>query len=219
MTNFRITIVSDTMCPWCYIGYRKLQAAQTTWLQKYPNDTFSVRWKPFLLRPDLPRGVSRDKATVYAEKFGADRAPILQAHVAEAGKQVGINFKFGGRLGATRDSHRVIHLAGQLGGESLETKTVEGMFAAYFENEQDLTNLDTLRSIAINAGIPEAEFQKSIVETDDGGAEVDRAVMEARYGNVSGVPDFTIQDKFNFSGAQDPAVILGVLEKVKAQEK
>ena len=81
------------MCPWCYIGYRKLQAAQTMWLQKYPNDTFSIRWKPFLLRPDLPRGVSRDKMTAYTEKFGADRIPMLLGRVAEAGEQVGIKFK------------------------------------------------------------------------------------------------------------------------------
>ncbi|KAL2203196.1 putative thioredoxin [Sarocladium strictum] len=206
------------MCPWCYIGYRKLQAAQTMWLQKYPNDTFSIRWKPFLLRPDLPRGVSRDKMTAYTEKFGADRIPMLLGRVAEAGEQVGIKFKFGGRIGATRDSHRVIHLAGKLGGEALETKTVEGLFAAYFENEKDLTDLDLLKDVAIKAGIPEAEFQKSIVDSDDGGAEVDRLVMEAQYGSVSGVPDFTIQDKFNFSGAQDPSVFLGVLEKVKALE-
>lgn len=206
------------MCPWCYIGYRKLQAAQAKWIQKYPNDTFSVRWKPFLLYPDLPRGVSRDKATVYAEKFGPERLPLLLGHVAEAGRQFGINFKFGGRLGATRDSHRVIHLAGKLGGEPLETRTVEGLFAAYFENEQDLTNLNTLKAIAVKAGIPEAEFQRSIVDTDDGGAEVDQAALEARCNNVSGVPDFTIQDKFNFSGAQDPAMIIGVLEKAKALE-
>jgi predicted DsbA family dithiol-disulfide isomerase len=138
--------------------------------------------------------------------------------VAEAGEQVGIKFKFGGRIGATRDSHRVIHLAGKLGGEDLETKTVEGLFAAYFENEKDLTDLDLLKDVAIKAGIPEAEFQKSIVDSDDGGAEVDRLVMEAQYGSVSGVPDFTIQDKFNFSGAQDPSVFLGVFEKAKALE-
>src|SRR5688572_13085914 len=152
----------DTICPWCYVGYRKLKAAQSLWLRQYPSDTFTVRWRPFLLRPDLPRGVSRDKQTAYAEKFGADRLPMMHARLAEVGEQVGIKFKFGGRIGATRDSHRVIHLAGELGGEALETKTVEGLFAAYFENEEDITDLNTLKAIATEAGIPEAEFQKNI---------------------------------------------------------
>lgn len=219
MTNFKISIVSDTICPWCYVGHRKLQAAQALWLQKYPSDTFSVRYRPYQLHPELPRGVSRDKATVYAEKFGAERTTMIFGRLAQVGEQVGINFKFGGRIGSTRDSHRVIHLAGKLGGEALEKKTVEGMFAAYFENERDITDLDTLKAIATDAGIPEAEFQKSIVDSDEGGAEVDKAVSEARYNGVTGVPDFTIQDRFNFSGAQDSSVFVEIFEKVKDMEK
>lgn len=218
MTKFNVSIMSDTMCPWCYVGYRKLQAAQAQWLRKYPDDTFTVRWHPYMLHPEMPRGVSRDRATVLNEKFGAERVKLMHDRLTQIGQQVGINFNFGGRIGSTRDSHRLIHLAGKLGGEALETKTAEGLFAAHFENEADITDLNTLKAIALKAGVPEADFQKSIVESDDGGAEVDKAVMDARFNSVNGVPDFTIQGRYNFSGAQDPEVFLGIFEKVKKLE-
>ncbi|KAI9154984.1 DSBA oxidoreductase [Paramyrothecium foliicola] len=218
MTHFRISIVSDNICPWCFVGYRRFLAAQALWAQKHPSDTFSVRFHPYQLHPELPRGISRDKQTVYAEKFGAERVAQMFPRLAQIGETVGIHFKFGGRIGSTRDSHRVVHLAGRLGGEQLERKTIEGLFSAYFENERDITDLDTLKSIATDAGIPEAEFKKSIVDSDEGGAEVDRAVAEARFNGVTGVPDFTIQDHFNFSGAQEPATFVEIFEKVKALE-
>jgi predicted DsbA family dithiol-disulfide isomerase len=218
MTNIKINIVSDTICPWCYVGLRKLQAAQAQWLQRHPADTFTVRFKPFQLHPELPRGISRPKSTVYAEKFGGDRMAMIFGHLAKVGEPLGIRFKFGGNLGSTRDSHRLIRLGGKLGGEALERKTVEALFAAYFENEKDITDMEELRVIARAAGIPDAEFDKSMAGSDEGGAEVDKDVDAARYNGVSGVPDFTIQDRFNFSGAQDPAVFLEIFEKVKARD-
>ncbi|ODA79083.1 hypothetical protein RJ55_04674 [Drechmeria coniospora] len=142
MTTFRITVTSDTVCPWCYVGRRQLQRAQQLWRQRYPDraDSFSVTYAPFQLNPTWPKGPasSKDKTQFYHEKFGPERTAMMQQRLSQFGREVGIVFKYGGRTGNTRDSHRLVHLAKRYG-EEVELKTVDGLFAAYFENEKDIT--------------------------------------------------------------------------------
>ncbi|UZP34828.1 hypothetical protein NXS19_002644 [Fusarium pseudograminearum] len=194
-TRFKIIVTSDTICPWCYVGRRQLQAAQRLWEQKYPdsNDTFSVSYQPFQLKPEWPRGpgssVSKEK--VYNEKFGKERVAMMHKHLSSVGEGLGIKFKYGGQTGNTRDSHRLVQLA-KKHGEEAEGKALDGLFAAYFEENEDITSYDILKKVAVEAGIPEAEFQKSIIDSDEFGPEVDRLSEEAQYSGVRGVPDFCL---------------------------
>lgn len=142
---------------------------------------------------------------------------MIQDRLRGVGEAIGINFRFGGRVGNSRDSHRLIHLAKKHGDET-ELKVVDGLFAAYFENEKDITDHDVLKDVAVGAGIPEAEFKKAIVESDEGGEEVDMSAGTARFRGISGVPDYTIQGKFRLSGAQDAMEFVNVFERVKAQD-
>lgn len=221
MTVFRITVTSDTVCPWCYVGRRQLQRAQQLWQQKHPgtSDSFNVTYQPYQLNPDSPRGPgnSKDKQQYYHSKFGAERTAMMQGRLSQIGEQLGIRFKYGGKVGNTRDSHRLVHLAKNYGNE-VELKTVDGLFAAYFENEQDITDHDTLKAVAREAGIPEDEFQKAIVGSDEGGKEVDEAATDARLHGVSGVPDYVIQDRININGGQDASVFVQAFEQIKALE-
>jgi predicted DsbA family dithiol-disulfide isomerase len=223
MTNIRISVVSDVVCPWCYIGHRRMQQAQKQWLTTHPQDTFTVRYEPFQLNPAAPRpGV--DKHQMYIEKFGEARLRMMRPHMAATGREVGINFQFGGLVGNTRDSHRLIHLAQRLAAEApagqtdeagdIGSRTVEALFAAYHEQEKDISNVDTLREIATAAGVPADTFQKSIVDSDGEGREVDEALKRARMMGISGVPFFTIQDKFHLSGGQPPEEFLSLFERV-----
>lgn len=143
---------------------------------------------------------------------------MMQQRLAGVGNQLDINFKFGGKTGNTRDSHRLVQLAKKHGNE-VELKTVDGLFAAYFENEQDITDYDTLRGVAKNAGIPGDEFEKAIVQGDEGGKEVDDAVVQARLEGVSGVPDYVIQGKYRINGGQDASVFVQAFEKIKELEE
>lgn len=111
-----------------------------------------------------------------------------------------------------------MHLAKNYGNE-VELKTVDGLFAAYFENERDITDYEVLRAVAVDAGIPEAEFRKAIVESDAGGEQVDLDAGKARNSGISGVPNYTIQDAYQLSGAGDPMEFIGVFEKIKALEQ
>lgn len=222
MTNFRITVTSDTVCPWCYVGRRQLQRAQQLWLQKHPDsgDTFSVSYAPYQLQPAWPRGsgASMDKQQFYNERFGPARTDMIHRRLAQIGQQTGIDFKFGGRVGNSRDSHRLVHLAKTYGND-VELKTIDGLFAAYFEHERDITAHETLRDVAVKAGIPGDEFQRAIVDSDAGGPEVDKAADAARQAGVSGVPDYHVQERFRLNGAREPAEFVRVFEKVKALER
>ncbi|PWW74843.1 thioredoxin-like protein [Tuber magnatum] len=199
MSNFTVEIVSDTVCPWCYT--------------RYPDASFSVSWKPYYLNPSAPTpGI--DKAEFYRTKFGDDRAAMIFGRVGAVGKDVGIGFKFGGKTGSTRDSHRLIHLAGQEeGGETLQTRVVEELFKSYFENEEDITDLGVLVAAAVRAGL-EGGRVRGWLESNLGGEVVDREVGEAQMIGIRAVPNFTINDKWHLSGAQDHMEFVRVFEQV-----
>ncbi|KAH6644145.1 thioredoxin-like protein [Boeremia exigua] len=216
MTNFNINIVSDTVCPWCYVGKQRLDKAIAAYKQKHPEsgDTFSTTWHPFYLNPDA--GKSVDKQEVYVKKFGQERVATMQQMLAKIGKDEGISFKFGGRTGNTRDSHRLIQL-GKTKGPKMQTRVVEELFAGYFENEKDITAREMLIESGVKAGLEEKEI-KEWLDNGKGGAEVDKEVQNAREQNISGVPNFTINDSFEISGAQEPAAFVQLFERLKRME-
>ncbi|CZR57120.1 related to DSBA-like thioredoxin domain protein [Phialocephala subalpina] len=218
MTKFDIEIVSDTVCPWCYVGKQKLDKAIKAYRELHPdsNDTFSTTWMPFYLNPGAPK-TGIDKASYFKQKFGEDRTSMIFDRLAQTGKEVGINFKFGGKTGNTRDSHRLIQL-GKSKSPAVQTRVVEELFSAYFENEGDITSHEVLLNAAKKAGLEEKEA-KEWLASDKGGKEVDVEVEEAQMNQISGVPNFTIQGKYEIGGAQDPGVFLRLFEKIKATEE
>jgi len=218
MTKFDIEIVSDTVCPWCYVGKQKLDKAIATYKQLHPesNDTFSTTWLPFYLNPGAPKqGI--EKTNYYKSKFGEERVSGIFQRLSQVGKDVGINFKFGGKTGNTRDSHRLIQL-GKSKSPLIQTRVVEALFAAYFEQEGDITSHATLRQAGIKAGLDEKEIDEWL-ESDLGGPEVDREVEEAQRSQITGVPNFTLQGKYEVGGAQDEGVFLRLFEKIKMAEE
>ncbi|KAL6707581.1 hypothetical protein ACN47E_003930 [Coniothyrium glycines] len=216
MTNFNINIVSDTVCPWCYVGKKRLEKGIAAYKEKHPdsNDTFSTNWFPFYLNPDA--GKSIDKREMYETKFGKERAAMMHERLSQIGEAEGIHFKYGGRTGNTRDSHRLVQL-GKTKGPQVQTRVVEELFAAYFENEKDITSRETLTEAGVKAGLSEAEVSDWL-ESGKGGPEVDKEVQNAVRQNISGVPNFTINDQFEIGGAQEPAAFVQLFERVKRQE-
>ena len=136
--------------------------------------------------------------------------------LAAAGNAVGIRFDFGGKTGNTRDSHRLIQL-GKTKGPHIQTRVVEELFTSYFEKNGDITSHDALREAGVKAGLPEQEIQDWL-SSDNGGAEVDKEVMEAQMRAVSGVPNFVLQSKYEIGGAQDAEAFLKAFERIKQLE-
>lgn len=159
--------------------------------------SFDVRWKPFELDSNLPReGV--DKMVSYNAKFGEERVAAMIPHMKKVGEEHGIRFSYGGKIGNTFDSHRLIWKAYREGGAGPQDALVENLFKAYFENEKNLGDVDVLSRCARDSGV------SALPDENEGKKETLREMAEYRtkYG-VRGVPFFIIDGKHTLSGAQN----------------
>lgn len=138
---------------------------------------------------------------------------MMQQRLAQLGAQEGIHFAFGGMTGNTRDSHRLIQL-GKTKSPAMQTRVVEELFTAYFEQERDITSRTVLQDCGEKAGLEAAEVE-AWLQSDQGGPEVDREVAEAQRDFVTGVPNFTIDGKFEIQGAEDPSAFVEVFEQIE----
>ena len=210
-----IDVISDVVCPWCYIGRRRLGTALTQFAAEAPRVRPIVSWHPFQLNPDLPReGIDRQ---LYLErKFGGARsAADIYARVVAAGKSVGIDFAFD-RIALqpnTLDAHRLISWA-QAQGSAEEV--VERLFRAYFIEGRSVGERDVLVEVAAEAGLP-AQAAHAHLASNDGAAtvaEMDRRVREL---GVTGVPFFIFGGKLAVSGAHEPHVLAGAMAQALQQ--
>ncbi len=209
-----IDVISDVVCPWCFIGKRHLETALASWRKRYPDQAQPiVRWHPFQLNPGLPQeGTSRQRYV--EEKFGGpERAREIYARVAQAGKQAGIDFRFETiqRQPNTVDMHRLIHISAERG---IQDHMVEALFKAYFLDGVDLTNRENLVDIATGAGM-ERDGVATYLASEEDRLRIETADHHARTIGVQGVPFFIFQNKFAVSGAQPPHVLLDVMRQAQ----
>ena len=208
----RIDVISDVVCPWCFIGKRHLESALAAWREKYPDREIpEVRWHPFQLNPDLPpAGMARSEYT--ARKFGGpDRAKEIYARVSEAGMRAGIRFDFD-RIAVqpnTVDAHRLMHLAIE---HARQDEMAEALFHGYFLEGADLTSKDTLADIAQRAGL-DRDAARDYLNSDRDRELIEKEDYRARSIGVEGVPFFILEQRYALSGAQPPEVMLEVMEK------
>lgn len=203
----RIDVVSDSVCPWCYIGKRRLESAIKSWKASNKGGEVQVTWHPYQLNPQASKeGVN--KLEFYKEKFG-QRAVSLMATMTETFAQEGLQYNIDGMTGNTLDSHRLIAHAAKEGPER-QNALVEGLFKAYFTEGKFINDRAVLLEAAENAGLKDA---KSVL--DDETVERDRVKEEiaGTRGTVNGVPHFTINGQYQLSGAQDPSAFVKIFNK------
>ena len=196
-SQMQIDVVSDAICPWCYIGKRQLERALATMAPDGPR--FAVRWNPFQLNPDMARG-GVERAAYRAAKFGsAERARELDARVSEAAAAVGLDFHLDriGRTPNTLDAHRLIWFAGRHGAQDA---AVEALFAAYFIEGHDLGDAAVLADCGVAAGLDRDQVAGFLAGTE-AAAEMLAADRAAREAGVNGVPSFFLNGYGLFSGA------------------
>jgi predicted DsbA family dithiol-disulfide isomerase len=190
-----IDVVSDAICPWCWIGKAHLDAALTALARE--GLEFRVRWKPFQLNPDMPEaGVER--ATYRAAKFGSvERGRELDAQVAAAGRAAGVDFRHELMLRTpnTVAAHRVIRAAEQA---DVQDAVADALFRAYFHEGRDIGDAAVLDDVAAGAGLPGMAAMLAGEEHRDAVLAED---MAARRGGISGVPSFLMDRHLLFSGA------------------
>ena len=193
----RIDVISDAICPWCYIGKRHLERALAI-LDKQGLH-FTVAWHPFQLNPDMPReGV--DRAQYRLAKFGsAERSRQLDERITETACTVGLEFHLDRltRTPNTLDAHRLIRLAGQHG---VQDGVVEALFESYFCDGADIGNAEVLTRLGVEGGL-ERDDITAMLASDTGLKEVAAADRMARNAGIQGVPSFALQGHVLFSGA------------------
>jgi predicted DsbA family dithiol-disulfide isomerase len=201
-TGTRIDIVSDAICPWCYIGKRHLERALA--ILAAEGMTFSVHWNPFQLNPDMPKQ-GRDRAAYRAEKFGsAAKSAELDQRITEAGAAAGLGFRTDlmTRTPNTIDAHRLIWLAEHHG---VQDAAMEAVFRAYFIEGRDIGDPAVLAECGAEAGLRDAAVFLAGDLAED---EVRAADEAARDAGVSGVPSFFLDGHALFSGAMPTETIV-----------
>ena len=207
--GLRIDIVSDVICPWCYIGKRQLERALATLTQE--GLRFSVHWNPFQLNPDMPKE-GRDRAAYRAMKFGsAEKSRELDERVAGAAANVGLDFRLDLMLRTpnTLDAHRLIWLAGR---EGVQDAVMEVVFAAYFTEGRDIGDRDVLADCAAQGGMGRAAVA-DFLAGDAAAKEMLAADRAAREAGVNGVPSFFLDGYGLYSGAMPADTMVEALRK------
>ncbi len=205
----KVEIWSDIVCPFCYIGKRKFENALKTLPFK---DKIEIHWKSYQLNPSLQVEKGVDAYDVLARKKGQPRewAIEMYTNIQEAGKQVGLDFRFDHAIPAnTFEAHRFAQLAKSIGkGNEAE----EMLFKAYFTDGKDLSDAEILRNIGKELGIEE-ESLETLFSTDIFSGEVQKDLYEAEQIRIQGVPFFVFDRKYAISGAQDEIAFSQTLEK------
>ncbi len=210
----QIDVISDVVCPWCFIGKRRLTRALELLRDSADRaPQVQVAWHPFQLNPNLPFD-GMDRGQYLTLKFGS-RAPDVYARVAAAGRSVGIDFAFERivRQPNTTPAHQLIGLA-QLHGK--QDEMVETLFRGYFLEGVDMTQADNLVALARGAGL-DGEAARACLGDDAQRQAVLAQDGQARALGVSGVPFFIFGRRLAMSGAQEPEVLLRALIEVAAE--
>ena len=209
MRDVIIDVVSDAVCPWCFVGKRRLEAA----LGQTGEAGVSVRWRPYQLDPTIP-AEGLDRRAYMKAKFRDDsRLAEVHDRLKALGAEVGIQFDFDAiaRAPNTLDAHRLIRWAAEAGAQD---QVVERLFSDYFEKGRDIGDVEVLVAAAEACGLDGAEVRAHLAG-EDGIADVRAEIEHAQSVGVSGVPFFIFAAKFAVSGAQGADVIARAIEEAR----
>jgi len=209
----QIDIVSDAVCPWCYIGKRRLEQAIAAW----DGEPISIRWHPFQLDASIPaEGV--DQKEYMIKRFGTgldDRLTAARKAIAEAGLELGIPFRFDlAKLRPnTLDSHRLIRWAGTAGRQDA---VVESLFRRFFTEGADIGSHDVLLAAAEEGGM-DLDIVRGLLASEADKDIVFREDMQVRNMGIQSVPSFIVNSKWLLVGAQDSTTLLRAFEQIATQ--
>ncbi len=215
-TPIHIDIVSDVMCPWCYIGQKRLEKAVSDVDDAIDVD---VSWRPFQLDPTLPPE-GKDRKTYLAEKFGSsERARELYTQVRQAGDAEGIPFDFDAIAVSpnTLDAHRLLRWAGSAG-DGKQDKLAHRLFELYFEEGANIGDHEVLLGAAADCGMDTAIVEGLLKSDADRDAVRDEVEIAGKMG-VTGVPCFIVENRYAIIGAQDSATLANALRQIAAAKE
>ena len=214
----RIDIWSDVVCPWCYIGKRRLEKALADFEHA---DDVEVVWHSFQLDPGAPREATESVPEMLGRKYGggpeAGRQMVDRTEAVAA--EEGLIFRLHQAQRAnTVDAHRLLHLALETGGPALQGRLKERLLAAYFTEARNVADHDVLREVAVAAGLDPARVD-AVLASDEYAADVQADIDRAHAYGATGVPFFVVDEKYGVSGAQPAEVFDQVLRRAWAERE
>ncbi|MGP3910848.1 DsbA family oxidoreductase [Nonomuraea sp. 10N515B] len=213
MSTLRIDIWSDVVCPWCYIGKRRLESA----LARFEHaDEVEIHWHSFQLDPSHPKGHREPSSDRLAEKYGASPAQVreMTQRVTDLAAAEGLTYALDKAISVnTIDAHRVSHLAARHG---LGARMHERLLSAHLVEGEVVDDPDTLVRLAAELGIPEDETRK-VLDGDAYEDAVQADISEARSLGITGVPFFVLNRAYGVSGAQPADAFLSALRTAREQ--
>lgn len=215
MTRLTVDIVSDVMCPWCYIGKKRLETAIAS---LDPSMEIELAWRPFQLDPTLPKE-GKDRRRYLAEKFGSpERAGQAYASIREAGAVEGIPFDFEAiKVSSnTLDAHRLIRWAASAG-DAVQDRVVERLFRMYFIEGKNIGDNANLLEAASAAGMDEPVV-RALLDSDKDRTEVLQEIDTAQRMGVTGVPCFILDRRYAVMGAQPAEALARAINELAAQK-
>ena len=211
----KIDIVADIVCPWCFIGKRRLETAVAKVRALHPDFTYQTSWRPFFLNPDTPPE-GEPYLPFLEQKFGG-KAPVeaLFERVRQAGRDYGLDFAFEKiiRRANTLQAHRLLYWAQQQGNADA---LVERLFVAQFQRGEPVGDLATLVKIAAECGYPAAEV-KAYLASDEATETIREDERMVRQMGIRMVPTFILNSRQVIVGAEDPAVLAGAIIQLIAK--
>ncbi|KUJ86072.1 polyketide biosynthesis protein [Ruegeria marisrubri] len=207
----KLDILSDPICPWCYIGKTNLDKA----LAAIPDHPFIIEWHPFQLNPDMP-DEGMDRREYLERKFGGKEGAVkAYAPVVEHAEKAGLNINFEAmqRTPNTLDAHRLIHWAGI---EGKQTAAVDALFKAYFVDGRDIGDHEVLADIADSIGMDAAVVLK-LLKSDADREDIRKRDAHSRQMGVNSVPTFIVANQHAVPGAQPAELWEKVINEIKEQ--
>ncbi len=209
MKKIKLDVVSDVMCPWCYIGKRRLEQA----IKMAKDIEVLVHWRPFQLDPTIPPE-GRDRRQYLEDKFGGkERAAEIYTSIEQAGLKEGIDFQFNKiKLSPnTINAHRLIRWSMNEGYE-VHNNLVELLFVKFFIEGENINDLAVLTKVAEMSGMDHA-IVEVLFATNKDKEEVENEILIAQQMGITGVPCFIIENKFAVMGAQEPKAIADAIHQ------
>ena len=211
--KLNVDVVSDVVCPWCYVGMKRLEKA----IAAVPEIAVEVRWRPYQLDPTIPPE-GKDRRQYMIDKFGSEeRIAEIHKRLEAIGKEEGIDFAFDAIKVApnTLDAHRVIRWSASAG-SSVHNDLVRRLFSLNFEHGQNIGDPQVLIDAARDAGMEDA-LTMTLLPTDADRSEVQTEIATASRMGISGVPCFLLEGKYAVMGAQDSEALADAFRQVAAQ--
>ncbi|KAI8877827.1 thioredoxin-like protein [Backusella circina FSU 941] len=207
--TINVQVVVDTVCPWCFIGKRRLETAIKTFKETHPDVTFEIEYLPYQLDPSIK--APKNKLESYMRKYGEEQTTQhMIPKMTQIAHQEGINLTYKGVIANTLDSHRLLYYAKTL---NKQEEVLEQIMKLYFEQARDISDHEELAFAAEKAGLLRSETL-AFLKGEGGTKEVKALLRLNRIKGVHGVPHYLFNNSFDISGAQTPETLIAVFINV-----